>query len=494
MRVARGFRLVHQGRAGRLEDTEHLVERKHRILIADDEQGMRDLLDADFSERGFEVHTASNGDKAVEVMRESPCDIVITDLKMPGRDGLAVLRAVREINTDAAVIVITAYGTIETAVEAMRLGAKDFVAKPFKLVELERKVEKLLRPLNVLPAQGGAKEGLDLESGIVGDSPHTRHLHEMIAKIAPSKSSVLITGPSGTGKELVARAIHDASARRERPFVALNCAALAPGVLESELFGHEKGAFTGATTRRVGRFERAHTGTLLLDEVAEVDPNIQTKLLRVLQEGEFERVGGTDSIRVDVRIVAATNQDLRRAIAEGRLREDLYYRLNVFSLKLEPLRNRPEDVPALVQHFLTKFRDETGKEVAEVDPEVMDFFMNYRWPGNVRELENVVERAVVLAEGGRVTWEELPPEMLEFDASAMIPAEPAGPSTAAPQQPAAAESAGEANSLTDHTEQMESQMIREALERFRWNKTKAARHLGLKRTTLQYKIKKYGLE
>ena len=298
-----------------------------RMLVVDDEPGMRQLLDTAFTDKGFSVSTASNGDKAVELIRDEAFDVIITDLKMPGRDGLAVLKAAKEKSVDSKVVLITAYGTIETAVEAMRLGAYDFIAKPFKLAEIELKVAKIVRAKGAERVESREPEAALPRRGIVGDSDETKQLLAMIRKIAPSRSSVLITGPSGTGKELVAKAIHDASARCEQPFVALNCAALAPGVLESELFGHEKGAFTGATGRRVGRFERAHNGTLFLDEVGEIDPNIQTKLLRVLQEGEFERVGGTEPIRVDVRIVAATNRDLREAIVENRFREDFYYRV-----------------------------------------------------------------------------------------------------------------------------------------------------------------------
>jgi DNA-binding NtrC family response regulator len=446
------------------------------MLVVDDEPGMRQFLETAFRDRGIEVDTASNGDKGIELLQKKTYDVVITDFKMPGRDGLAVLRAAKDVAVDTAVIMITAYGTVSVAVEAMRLGAQDFIAKPFKLAEIELKVDKIIR-------DRGGRSLAQPESDyafrkMVGDSEHTRQLQKMIRKIAPSKSSVLVTGPSGTGKELVAQAIHDASPRAGKPFIALNCAALAPGVLESELFGHERGAFTGATGKRMGRFERAHTGTFFLDEVGEIDPGIQTKLLRVLQQEEFERVGGTETIKVDVRIVAATNQDLREAIAQGRFREDFFYRLNVFSLRVEPLRKRPDDIPTLVDHFLRKFCVDTGKSVTEVDDEVMNFFMRYPWPGNVRELENILERAVVLAESGTITRDEIPPDMFYAQEHPD------------PDPPSAPENA----SLVEKTDQLESEMILGALERFRWNKTKAASHLGLKRTTLQYKIKKYGLE
>jgi len=386
------------------------------------------------------------------------------------------LKAVKANSPDTVVILITAYGTIDVAVEAMRLGAHDFITKPFKIAELERKLRKFLRQKRPPsePIRTWIHPGVQ---HLVGNSAHTRQLMKMIAKIAPTKSSVLISGPSGVGKELVARAIHEASPRRDKSFVALNCAALAPGVLESELFGHEKGAFTGASAKRVGRFEKAHEGTLFLDEVGEIDAGMQTKLLRVLQEGEFERVGSTQPVKVDVRIVAATNRDLRSAIERGDFREDFYYRLNVFSIPVAGLKDRRDDIPVLLDHFLRKFSLEFGKEVLEVDDDVIATFLKYPWPGNVRELENVVERAVVLAEGTRVTRDELPPELLENYADERDATEAAA-----------------AQSLVERTDRLESDLIHRALEQFRWNKTKAAEHLGLKRTTLQYKIKKYGLE
>lgn len=439
---------------------------------------MRQMLHAAFADSGFTVETASNGNEAIARLGASHFDVIISDLNMPEGTGLDVLRAAKAVSPDTGVIIVTAYGTIDTAVEAMRLGAYDFVTKPFRLADIERKVQKLLRGRANSAASAAQTWIHPSVQHMIGASAQIRRLMKLIIKIAPSNSSVLITGPSGVGKELVARAIHEASSRRDNPFVALNCAALAPGVLESELFGHEKGAFTGAEQRREGRFEKAHTGTLFLDEVGEIDPAIQTKLLRVLQEGELERVGGAEPLKIDVRIVAATNRDLREAIAEGKFREDFYYRLNVFSLEVSALKDRRDDIPLLVDHFLRKFSLELGKEVVEVDDEVMGILLNYDWPGNVRELENTIERAVVLAESDSITRDELPPHLLET-----VPAD----------IPIALPSRNE-GSLIERTDRLESDLIQGALERFRWNKTKAAEHLGLKRTTLQYKIKKYGLE
>ncbi|MBI2425939.1 MAG: sigma-54-dependent Fis family transcriptional regulator [Candidatus Hydrogenedentes bacterium] len=449
-----------------------------RILVVDDKPSMRHLLESAFVDLGLEVVTADSAEEAIIQIQKHRFSAVITDLNLPGENGLAVLRAAKATLSDCEVIVITAFGTIETAVEAMRLGAADFITKPFQVAEMERRLEKLLR------TRRRRLEGQQIQTWIhpsvqhfVGASEATRQLLKLITKIAKTKSSVMITGPSGVGKELVARAMHEASTRRDGPFVAVNCAALAPTVLESELFGHEKGAFTGADKRKLGRFERAHGGTLFLDEVGEIEPGTQVKLLRVLQESEIERVGGTEVIPVDVRIIAATNRDLKEAIEAGDFREDFYYRLNVFSLYVPALRERRDDIPLLVDHFLRKFSLEMGKEVLEVDDDVIGILMNYAWPGNVRELENVIERAVVLTEGESVTRAELPPELILSENTMDKDQE-----------------ADLGDSLQDRKDRLESALIQGALDRFRWNKTKAADHLGLKRTTLQYKIKKYGLE
>jgi DNA-binding NtrC family response regulator len=459
---------------------------EHRILVVDDKFSMRELLATALSERGFEVDTADCGEAAIEELATGQFDIVITDLSMPGKNGMDVLKAVKAQSPDTEVILITAFGTIDTAVEAMRLGAYDFLTKPFKLSEMERKVDKIIQKLQANASRQAQTWIHPSVQHFIGASIQTRQLMKMIARIAPSNISVLITGESGVGKELVARALHEASPRRNAPFVALNCAALAPGILESELFGHEKGAFTGAGEQRTGRFERAHTGTLFLDEVGEIDPMMQVKLLRVLQEGEIERLGGTETLPVDVRIVAATNRDLKAAIEEGNFREDFYYRLNVVSLHVPTLAERRDDIPLLIDHFMSKFSLELGKEVLEVEDSAMDALMNYPWPGNVRELENLLERAVLLADGGEVRLSDLPPELC---AAAQAP-----PIAAAPLESDREGGPTQAQSLIHKTDDLERQLIQEALDAFRWNKTKAAEHLGIKRTTLQYKIKKYNIE
>ncbi len=452
-----------------------------KLLVVDDKANMRKVLVQTFTALGFSVDQAADGEKAISLLKSNRYQLVITDLKMPKRDGLDVLRAAKEVDPDTAVIVITAYGTIEGAVEAMGLGAADYITKPFKLDEIERKVEDALAAESPVTSEDVAQSVSDGLMDLVGRSPQIQKLRWVIEKVGPTDSSVLIVGETGTGKELVAKAIHLKSERKFGPYIALNCAALAPGVLESELFGHEKGAFTGAHQQKKGRFEIADGGTLFLDEVGEMDSSTQVRLLRVLQQGEFERVGGTKTMKVDVRIVAATNQDLKKGIAEGRFREDFYYRLNVISVHLPPLRDRTGDIEYLAAYFVDQICRKTGEETKQIDQGVMDALLAYSWPGNVRELENCLERSVILADGPLITLDDISPDILSG-------------TPVAPQVSPATGDVQDGGSLTEVTEDIEKRMIAEALERNRWNRSRTAEELGIKRTTLQYKIKKYGLE
>lgn len=382
-----------------------------KILVVDDEARMRRVLQMMLEENGHQVNMAGDGEEALNKIKEANLDLVITDMKMPGKDGLELLRHIRRIDEELPVIVMTAYGTVSTAVEAMRAGAYDYILKPFDLEEMKAVVgralamQKLLRQSRYLQEELEAKYQFE---DIIGKSPRMQAVFKLISQVAPTKSTVLISGDSGTGKELIARAIHFHSPREKEPLIVVNCAALPETLLESELFGHVKGAFTGAHRDRRGRFELADGGTIFLDEVGAMSLNLQAKLLRVLQEKEFERVGGTGSIPVDVRIIAATNQDLKKVIEEGTFREDLYYRLNVVPIHLPPLRERKDDIPLLAYHFLRRYSQELKKDIKEIAPEAMELMLNYNWPGNIRELENAIERAIVLGTGERLSADTLP--------------------------------------------------------------------------------------
>ncbi|MCS6829686.1 MAG: sigma-54 dependent transcriptional regulator [Armatimonadota bacterium] len=382
------------------------------LLIVDDQAGHRRALEAHFS-KYYHVLTAEHGRRALEIASQHPIHLLIIDLILPGTiNGVELLQQIREMHPNAMAIMITAHPTVRTAVQAMKDGAIDYLEKPIDLDELKARVDKAAEQYRqreeITQLDPSTSGGLDLR-GIVGNSAAMQKVYEMIQKVAASNATVLIRGESGTGKELVAKAIHRSSNRAKGPFIAVSCAALPETLLESELFGHEKNAFTGATTQKPGRFELAHKGTLFLDEIAEITPAIQVKLLRVLQEQEFERLGGTKSIKVDVRLIAATNKDLQKMVEEKSFRADLYYRLHVIEIYLPPLRERREDIPLLVEHFLKRYSGENGKQVKSVAPEAMDLLMRYEWPGNVRELENVIERAVVLAERNA---EMLTPDLL----------------------------------------------------------------------------------
>jgi DNA-binding NtrC family response regulator len=441
-----------------------------RILIVDDKASMRHMLQQVFQVPGFEVVEAGDGDEAVAKLREGSIDLVITDVKMPKADGLTVLKECRALLPRTPVIVMTAYGTIEQAVETIRQGAFDYIVKPFSISEIELKAQRAFDQARLLSENDYLKETISRQVGrMIGRSEKMQQIYRLIRKVAAGSPSVLILGESGTGKELVAREIHQQSPRAHQPFIAVNCAALSEGLLESELFGHERGAFTGALFQKKGRFELADRGTLFLDEIAELSPALQVKLLRVLQEKTFERVGGTKTLTADVRILAATNREIRREIAERRFREDLFFRLNVVTISLPPLRERLDDIPELVEYFLNRYTTALHKPVT-LAPEVLTALMSYAWPGNIRELENLIERLVVLADGDRIEYTDLPAEIFGE----------------APQ-PASTDG------LSDRISQLEREMIRRTIEECGHNQTRAAKLLGLKRSSLQYKLKKYGL-
>ncbi len=384
---------------------------KARVLVVDDEKSMRDLLSITLEKEGYEVLTAAGGEAAIEALRRDTTDAVITDLRMPKVDGLQVLRAAKEISPDVAVIVITAVASTETAVEAMKLGAYDYITKPFKLDEVSLIVRNALERKRLRDENLYLRKQLETQhrfENIIGKSGRILEVFDTIRKISDSPSTAMITGESGTGKELVARAIHFNSLRRDKPFVSVNCGAIPEGLMESELFGHVRGAFTGAVSNKVGLFSAGEGGTLFLDEITEIPPLLQVKLLRAIQTREIRRVGDTKDMKTDVRLIAASNRNLEDAVRDGILREDLYYRLNVIPIQLPPLRERREDIPLLVAHFLQKFGKDLGKEARGVAPEAMIVLERYHWPGNIRELENVLERAIVLGAGDVLGIESLP--------------------------------------------------------------------------------------
>ncbi len=381
------------------------------ILVVDDELKMRRVLQIALEDEGYSVEEAKNGKEAVQKLSETPFHMVIADMKMPVMDGMELLEKIKEINEKLPVIIMTAYGTVQTAVEAMKQGACDYILKPFDVEEMKLIVARAVNVEQLIKEKEFRQEELQTKYGfdnIIGVSSQIQAVCELIKKVSDIKSTILIYGESGTGKELAARAIHLAGKRAERPFVAVNCAALSETLLESELFGHVKGAFTGASAERQGRFELADGGSLFLDEVGAMSQTLQASLLRVIETKEFERVGGTKTISVDVRIIAATNMNLKEAIVKGTFREDLYYRLNVVPITLSPLRERPEDIPVLAMHFLNLYNQQLAKKISEISPSAILRLSNYNWPGNVRELENVIERAVVLAKDKILNDEDIP--------------------------------------------------------------------------------------
>jgi two-component system response regulator PilR (NtrC family) len=454
-----------------------------RILVVDDEQSMRELLAIMLRKDGFDVVAAESRAQAAAVLARGPVDLIVTDVKLPDGDGIEILRHVKAAAPETVVIVMTAFGSTETAVAALKLGAYDYLIKPFDVDELKIVVRNALERQQLqqenllLKAEFRTQHGLDR---IVGVSPGMVAVFNLVRSVAGTTSTVLISGESGTGKELVAKAIHALSPRRDAPFVSVNCAALPENLLESELFGHMKGAFTDAHQNKKGLFEAAHRGTLFLDEVGETPPAMQVKLLRALQEKKIRRVGATEETEIDVRLVAATNRPLEGLLREGRLREDLFYRLNVIPIHLPPLRERREDIPLLAESFLRRFSQEMGKNVVKISTEAMQRLARHAWPGNVRELENVIERAVALEAHEAVLPERLP-EALLADASPATVAAPA----AAP--------AGDGFNLDQHLRGIEMSLVRQALEQEGWSRTEASRRLGITPRSLRYLMRKHGL-
>lgn len=452
----------------------------NKILIVDDELNMRLVLQAMLKKEGYDVTTASDGLEALKILKSGQMDIVVTDLKMPKLDGMGLLDRIIRDDPSTPVIIITAHGTIATAVDALKKGAFDYITKPFEQDELKHVIQKAVKTRR-LDEDEALLNPDDIDRyGIIGSSDRMIEIFDTVKRVAPTTTTILITGETGTGKELIARAIHRNSPRKNNPFIKINCAAIPENLMESELFGYEKGAFTGAATKKQGRFELAHKGTLFLDEVGELPKDMQVKLLRVIQEQEFERVGGLQTIKVDVRLITATNRNLLQDVKDGRFREDLYYRLNVIPAHLPSLRERKEDIPVLTDFFIEKFNKKLDRSVKCIDEKVMNLFIQYKWPGNIRELENLIERMILMARDDTITFADLPSELktaMESDAS-----DPPG----ILQKPFK-------DFMKTHMEDIEKQMIIGVLEECGNNVTRAAQQLGLSRKGLQLKMMKYKL-
>lgn len=447
-----------------------------KILVIDDEKNMRWAIERALKAQGYEIFQAEEGSVALAIASEQHPDLVILDLKMPGMDGMEVLTRLKTQNPDIMVIMVTAHGSTATAVEAMKLGAYDYINKPFDIDELKLTVEKALEVENLKAKVQRLEDEANRRysyQDIIGKSAVIQQVFALVERIADTTATILIQGESGTGKELVAHALHNSGSRKNGPFIQINCAALPETLLESELFGHEKGAFTGAVALRQGRFELAAGGTIFLDEIGEITPHVQVRLLRVLQERAFERVGGQQTIKVDVRVIAATNKDLALEMREGRFREDLYYRLSVIPVKMPTLRERKEDIPLLIEHFMRKY--DPKNRISEIAPTAMKILVDYSWPGNIRELENTIERLAIVAPNAKISVEDIPQELKLATLSngqrtcIMLPAEGLD------------------------LEQLEKDLIFQALEHSQGNRTRAARLLGLTRHTLLYRMDKYNL-
>lgn len=446
-------------------------------MVIDDEEHMCWALERGLRQEGYQVFTAIRGSQGLDIIRKETPSLVILDLKMPEMNGLEVLIKAKDILPKLPIIMITAHGTIDTAIEAMKLGATDYITKPFDLDELKLVVKQALMVNHLQEEVTFYRSELNKKYGqIVGNSQGIQDVCMLIEKVADSNATVLVTGESGTGKEITALSIHQLSSRREKPFVPINCAALPESLLESELFGHEKGAFTGAVARKLGRFELANEGTLFLDEITEMPLSMQVKLLRVLQEKVFERVGGTDSIKINVRVIAATNRDPLECIKNGTFREDLYYRLNVLPIHLPPLRDRKEDIPLLVMHFIKKFNPSQEQRMS---PEAMGLLISYEWPGNIRELQNVIERSIILSQGNEIKPHHLPKEIQKVD------------NTKIEANPRLIINFPEGGISFD---EVEKELILLALEKSQGNQTKAAQLLGITRSALLYRAQKYQIK
>jgi two-component system, NtrC family, response regulator AtoC len=447
---------------------------KPTIVIVDDERNTREGLERALRDR-YEVLLAEDATKAIQTLEATPVDVLLTDLKMPGVDGMGLLRRALSLTHPPVGIVMTAYGSIDNAVQAMQAGAYHYITKPVNLDELELVLQRALSSRRIEAENINLREQLDKKFGvenIVGQSLAMRQVFEIVQQVAPTRATVLVSGETGTGKELIAHAIHNLSPRKNGPFVAVHAAALSPTLLESEMFGHEKGAFTGAVERRIGRFELADGGTLFLDEVGEIDPAMQVKLLRVLEERAFERVGASKTQNVDVRLIAATNRDLKKLVSEGKFRDDLFYRLSVVTIALPPLRERRDDIALLVNTFLQQCARENNKDVRDITQEAVNVLMAYDWPGNVRELRNTIEQMVVLARGERLTVRDVPAAIRGGADLTKISVVRTGMTV----------------------EEAERQLIIQALKEMRGNRTRAAKKIGMSRRTLHRKLKKYGLE
>ncbi len=469
-----------------------MLPEKKQILVVDDEANLRRVLTAQLSRDGYEVHSAPDGEAGLALLREHHIDLVITDLRMPKMDGMELLRQALRIDAELPVVILTAHGTVDNAVEALKTGAFDYITKPFDQAEVRTIVKKALRTRDLADTEATREEaeGAGARFGIIGESDAILSIYTILERVADTPTTVLITGESGTGKELVARALHENSSRKDRPFIKVNCAAIPKDLMESELFGYERGAFTGAVTSKPGRFELASGGTLFLDEIAEIPVEMQVKLLRVLQESEFERVGGIKTIRVDVRLVAATNRDLKREIAAGTFREDLYYRLNVVPIALPALRERESDIPLLSSHFVDKFNARLKKSVSGVEPDAMERLIAYGWPGNIRELENVLERAILFCDTQHVRVIDLPGEVREGGAELpRISSPPA--STTEPRDGLGPD--GLKEQVKAAMSRLERELIVRALDQTSGNVTHAARLLKISRKGLQLKMKELGL-